>query len=376
MPTPAAVARAHRWVLVVCLSGFVLAATAGYHYWGEAGPPMPWYGWAWLVAAALPLLWRHRYPLLVYLTTAALVLGYYTGLRLGGPAMVLAIVALFALARQRGLVQAGIAAAATEIAWTAASALTGNHAWYTDPRLLGMGAFLAAVVALGAVARTRQGYLTARREQAEERARRLAEAERLSIAREVHDVVAHSLAMINVQAGVAAHVADRRPEKAVEALLAIKEASRAALADLRATLGVLRTGEGTAPTPGLARMSELTAPVEAAGVPVRVTGEPGDLPSPVDVAAYRIVQESLTNALRYATGATAVEVRFDRRPAGLDLVIRDDGRAGSAPSQGSGAGIPGMRERAQALGGELVAGPASGGGFEVRAHLPVRGETP
>ncbi|WP_308258499.1 sensor histidine kinase [Saccharothrix obliqua] len=199
---------------------------------------------------------------------------------------------------------------------------------------------------------------------AERRDRRLEE-ERLRIAREVHDVVAHSLAMINVQAGVAAHVADRRPEEAVKALRAIKEASGHALDDLRATLGVLRTGGGAAPVPTLARLDELVGPVPRA----RVEGVPGELPAQVDAAAYRVVQESLTNALRYAPDATEVVVSFERTAAGLVLVVRDDGSGAGVP-QGAGAGLRGMTERVEALGGTLAAGPAPGGGFEVRAVLP------
>jgi signal transduction histidine kinase len=211
--------------------------------------------------------------------------------------------------------------------------------------------------------------ISLRRTSMVERKRRQAEDERLRIAREVHDVVAHSLAMINVQAGVAAHVADRRPEEAVKALLAIKEASRAALVDLRATLGVLRSGEGTAPTPSLSRLQELIDPV---GKPVEVVGEPGALPTSVDVAAYRIVQESLTNALRYAPDATAITIRFVRDDEQLELSVSDDGSGGES-SVGSGTGLRGMRERVEALGGELHAGVSPRGGFEVRAVLPIRG---
>ncbi len=207
------------------------------------------------------------------------------------------------------------------------------------------------------------------RRMAVERRRYHSEQERLRIAREVHDVVAHSLAMINVQAGVAAHVADRKPEEAVKALLAIKEASRAALVDLRATLGVLRSGEGTAPAPSLRRLDELLKPV---GKTVEVLGEPGDLPAPVDAACYRIVQESVTNALRYAPDATKITIRFERSADRLEVVVRDDGRT-SMPSIGAGTGLAGMRERAEALGGSLAAGALPGGGFEVRAVLPVGG---
>ncbi|WP_433267008.1 sensor histidine kinase [Actinosynnema sp. CS-041913] len=204
-----------------------------------------------------------------------------------------------------------------------------------------------------------------RRVRVAERRDRQVEEERLRIAREVHDVVAHSLAMINVQAGVAAHVADRRPEEAVKALKAIKEASGHALDDLRATLGVLRTGEGTTPVPSLSRLDELVGPVPKA----RVVGDPGEVPAPVDAAAYRVIQESLTNALRYAEDATAVTITFVRTETALELTVQDDGAGTSAP-QGAGTGLRGMRERVEALGGELRAGPRDGGGFEVKAVLP------
>ncbi|WP_246018608.1 sensor histidine kinase [Saccharothrix australiensis] len=207
--------------------------------------------------------------------------------------------------------------------------------------------------------------LSLAKERAAERRGRQVEEERLRIAREVHDVVAHSLAMINVQAGVAAHVADRRPEEAVKALRAIKVASGHALDDLRATLGVLRTGEGTTPAPSLSRLDELVGPVPKA----RVVGEPGEVPAPVDAAAYRVVQESLTNALRYAPDATEITVAFVRTASALELTVRDDGSGAPAP-QGAGTGLRGMRERVAALGGELSAGPRAGGGFEVRAVLP------
>ncbi|MGW4110754.1 sensor histidine kinase [Actinosynnema sp. NPDC004786] len=213
--------------------------------------------------------------------------------------------------------------------------------------------------------------LSLRRTRVVEQRSRQVEEERLRIAREVHDVVAHSLAMINVQAGVAAHVADRRPEEAVKALRAIKEASGRALDDLRATLGVLRTGEGTTPAPSLDRLDELVRPVPAA----RVVGTPGPLPAPVDAAAYRVVQEALTNAMRYAPDASEVVISFERTEDALVLTVADDGGGGDRPPQGAGSGIRGMRERVEALGGTLDVGPSTRG-FTVRAVLPweVRGD--
>jgi signal transduction histidine kinase len=213
--------------------------------------------------------------------------------------------------------------------------------------------------------------LSLRRTRVLEQRSRQVEEERLRIAREVHDVVAHSLAMINVQAGVAAHVADRRPEEAVKALKAIKEASGHALDDLRATLGVLRTGGGTTPVAGLDRLDELVRPVPVA----RVVGTPGTLPAPVDAAAYRVVQEALTNAMRYASDASEIVISFEHTDDALVLTVTDDGTGADQPPQGAGSGLRGMRERVEALGGTLAAGPSTRG-FTVRAVLPweVRGD--
>jgi signal transduction histidine kinase len=197
-------------------------------------------------------------------------------------------------------------------------------------------------------------------------------------------VVAHSLAMINVQAGVAAHVADWRPEQAKAALLAIKEASRSALVDLRATLGVLRSGDDRAPTPGLGRLPDLIEVASATGITVHADGDPGVLPAPVDVASYRIVQECLTNVVRHGQGADVVTIRLVRTPEELEITVLDNGTSttparhgghGHGGSGQDGNGLRGMAERAEALGGSVVAGPESTGGFRVFARLPLTGET-
>jgi signal transduction histidine kinase len=203
------------------------------------------------------------------------------------------------------------------------------------------------------------------------------DAERLRIARELHDVVAFSFATISVHAGVAVHVADERPEVAAQALRAIKAISVEASREMRGILEVLRTaGAGDAPSHGVVALDALAATTTAAGLPTRVvvSGRARSLPPAVDRAAYRIAQEALTNALRHAGPASAVvTVRYE--PDGLLLQVLDDGR-GAAPSDrevepGSGHGIAGMRERAQAVGGELDAGSDAAGGFRVRASLPV-----
>jgi signal transduction histidine kinase len=208
--------------------------------------------------------------------------------------------------------------------------------------------------------------------------------ERLQIAAEVHDVVGQGLAVIAMQAGVALHVADTRPEQAKTALEAIRRTSRDALDELRGTLAVFRQPDGGEDTlggavrhslPGLGQLDRLVANMADSGLEVQliVEGQPTALPTMVDLAGYRIVQESLTNVLRHA-GPTRSTVRVDYQPDGVVLAITDDGRARVGDEVGSGGhGIAGMRERAAVLGGWLQAGPRSQGGFSVQARLPVGG---
>jgi signal transduction histidine kinase len=226
----------------------------------------------------------------------------------------------------------------------------------------------------------------------EEAGRRHAYEERLRIAREVHDIVGHGLAVINMQAGVALHVFDRRPEQARVALEAIKQASKDALEELRVTLDIYRRPDDGAqstasrperdgeearrPAPGLAQVDGVVAAMAESGLAVRleVTGSPVALPAAVDLAAYRIVQESLTNVVRHAGPASArVQVRYE--PGEVVLEITDDGRArvGAGARDSGGHGIAGMRERAAAVHGTLEAGPRPAGGFRVLARLPSGG---
>jgi len=214
----------------------------------------------------------------------------------------------------------------------------------------------------------------------EEALRRVAE-ERVRIARDLHDIVAHNIAGISLQAATGAHVADAHPDRARDALLAIRDASRQTLDELRTTLHLLREGEDDAPlapTPGLDELPDLVDAVGANGVPttLEVLGDVTGVPDAVAGAAYRIVQESLTNVMRHAGPARAT-VLVDRVGDGLDIRIEDDGRGASAALDGDvgGHGLAGMRERALALGGSVDAGPRPGGGFRVRAWLPVDGAT-
>jgi signal transduction histidine kinase len=208
----------------------------------------------------------------------------------------------------------------------------------------------------------------------DEAARRMAMEERLRIARELHDSLTHSISVIQVQTGVAVHLARKRGEDVPPALLAIEEAGADAVRELRATLGVLRSeeeGEGSS----LKNLDSLVTRARAAGLPVKVavTGTERSLPPEVDQAAYRIVQEALTNVSRHA-GEARASVLLHYTPEALSVQVVDDGNGsanGSRPS-GPGLGLIGMRERVSALGGGLQAGPRAGGGFQVRAELPAR----
>ena len=199
------------------------------------------------------------------------------------------------------------------------------------------------------------------------------------MARDLHDVVAHNISVINVQANTALHLMDRQPERARSALTTINEVSKQALVELRSVLGVLRDVDENAPrapTPGLAHVRDLVDSAAAAGLTVRVEGDEPRAPLPVDVdlAAYRIVQEALTNSARHSGSANA-RVRLGYRDRGLEITVDDDGTP-RPPGQasGSGNGIAGMTERAHALGGTLRAGPRPGGGFAVLAWLPLGGK--
>jgi signal transduction histidine kinase len=215
-----------------------------------------------------------------------------------------------------------------------------------------------------------------------EELRRRASEERVRIARDLHDVVAHNISVINVQANTALHLMDRQPERARSALVTINEVSKQALVELRSVLGVLRDVDASAPlapAPGLGRLGDLVDNAAAAGLTVGVEEDGRRLPLPadIDLTAYRIIQEALTNSARHS-GGTAATVRLRYGDGELQIEIDDDGppRRAAQPAayvDGSGNGIAGMTERAAALGGTLDAGPRPGGGFGVRAWLPLRG---
>jgi signal transduction histidine kinase len=250
-----------------------------------------------------------------------------------------------------------------------------------------LAAWLLVLLAATEVVRSRRERAAAVHRSLQQEGLRKAEEERLRIARELHDVLAHNISLINVQSGVALHLLDERPEQARTALTVINEASAEALREIRSVLGALRRVDEDLPrrpAASLERLPELVARSANAGVDVdvQIDGEPRPLPSEIDLAAYRILQESLTNVSRHAgAGQATVSVHYrDRELAleidddGLESVAGANGMAAAAervPSAGTGNGIVGMRERAAALGGDLEAGPRPGGGFRVRARIPL-----
>ncbi|MFJ7628291.1 sensor histidine kinase [Streptomyces sp. NPDC097595] len=351
----------------LALAGLVLALTAvaeGQRLGTEGAATASATGsWALAVAvcAALPL--RRAQPLPVGWFTVLGTGAYYLLSTVDGPLVVIPVAALYALAA-RGRLRVSAAMAAVMVVGVGAGALAGTGD-VTGTAVFMLAGWLVAVVALGAM---RHGRLT----YAEEQARLRATEERLRIARELHDVIGHTMSVIHVQAASALHRMRRNPALAEEALTAIKESSKDGLRDLRATLGVLRQADEEAPTtppPGLSRIDELVHSATRAGLDVRVdrAGERAPLPAAVDLAAYRIVQESLTNAVRHS-GARHVVVGLHHGERTMVIRVEDDGR-GPARA-GPGDGITGMTERARALGGTLTAGPGPAGGFTVLARLP------
>jgi signal transduction histidine kinase len=247
-----------------------------------------------------------------------------------------------------------------------------------------LAAWLLVLLSVAELIRMRRQRAAAVARGREEEMRRLASEERMRMARDLHDVVAHNISVINVQANTALHLMDRQPERAWAALSTINDVSKRALVELRSVLGVLRQvdeGEPRSPAPGLARLDDLVERADAAGLKVRVelAGERTALPANVDLAAYRIIQEALTNCARHAPGSQVV-VRITWQDSDVEVQVDDEGGAGAgqpAPVRPArvpgGNGLAGMRERANAIHGTLAAGPRPEGGFRVRARLPFPG---
>ena len=353
--------------------------------------PLDPLAFALLVAGPAALLFRRRWPARVLAVALACGLAYGARTYPEGPSQLAIYPALWTVALTLPRRTAWVAAGGTALA-VAGSELFQYGDTMFDGEPLYAAVTVFAALWWGEAVRARRAYVAELRDRAEraertreEEARRRVDEERMRIARELHDVVSHTIGVISVQAGVASHLLERRPDKAAESLAAIRQASDEALGELHAMLGVLRDrgggdGDGGAaplsPAPGLGELDALVAQAAGAGVEVTVSleGGPRRLPPAVDLAAYRVVQESLTNVVRHARASRA-EITLRHADGRVVVEVTDDGRAdpGNGSGNGSGQGILGMRERARALGGSLEAGPRPEGGFRVLASLPVGG---
>ena len=266
------------------------------------------------------------------------------------------------------------------VSWVATIALSSQFGIVWQPwRIAGITVGILLLVGAAEGVRTRSERLERYRQTLAVRRQSEVQAERVRIARELHDVLAHSLSQINVQAGVGLHLMDKQPEKAAAALASIKETSKTALDEVRAVLGILRAEGGAdpaaplVPEPDLSRLAGLAASVTSQGVDVVVDNRLDAVPQATGLALYRIVQESLTNVVRHAHAST-VRVELTETAAHYAVTVTDDGTGPSArgDDSGGGRGLLGMHERAELLGGALEAGPMPGGGFRVAANLPKK----
>ncbi|MER6723131.1 sensor histidine kinase [Streptomyces halstedii] len=340
---------------------------------------------AWVALCCLPLLFRYRWPVHV---VAAVVAAQITQVTIGQDSLMVAvpaIVALYTVGVLRPWRTAWIAGAIAAATLSAAGTTLARPALISGDMLVWFDVLMLATGAGVAVRSRRERLATieARAVRAEEtreaEARRRVGEERVRIARELHDVVAHHITLVNAQAGVAQHLVRTDAEKAYRALGAIKETSRSALDELRATVGLLRYSDddtplALAPTPGLDDLDELVEGFRQAGQRISLTrdGTPRQLAPATDLAAYRIIQEALTNTHKHAGDALA-QVTLAYGEATLQITVTDDGRGTAQQGDGTGHGLIGMRERATAFGGTLTVGPGPHGGFHVHAQLPLPG---
>jgi signal transduction histidine kinase len=377
--------RARRWLvdawpclpLLACgLVGTAPAAT----FQPEAARAPDALAYVLVVAAALALAPRRR-PGVSLLLNAAVIVCYLAAGYPYGPVLLTVPAAVYGVAARWPLLQAGLVVAADFgvllVAMFAKRAQELTDAGVVEmvgDALVWVAVFVVAFT-VGSTVRVRRMAVAGVRT---EQARRVASEERLRMAQDLHDSIGHGLAAIAMQAGVALHVLDRDPEEARQAMRAVRATSREALENLRAELEGLRSIEPAErrPAPGLEDLDRLTERVQAGGVTVHVDIEPGlaALPPAVGAAAYRILQESLTNILRHA-GAAQVRIRIGREGEKLLLEVTDTGDGGPPGASGSGLGIHGMRAQAEAMGGTLDAGPRPGCGFAVEARLPLEGLT-
>lgn len=344
-----------------------------------------------VVAATAPIAFRRRAPLLAVAVSCAAILWHVLA---GFPEGLLPFAVLLLSYSVGALSSLRRAVVGLAIIWACIAALRIGDIPGFDGFAAGVNlAFLSIAWVAGLAVRARRETVEATVREAEERAnverqrsaRKIAE-ERLRIAQELHDVMAHSISVIAVQAGVGAHVVDHRPDQAKAALEAISSTARSTLAEMRRLLGVLRDDDGNrshAPAPALSDVGRLVADVRATGIPItlHVVGQPVDRSAGIELSAYRIVQEALTNVIKHAGPLAEVTVRLTHMADKFSVEVVDDGRGAAArdhdtggrggvePSDG-GHGLLGMRERVEMWGGTLEVGPIDGGGYSVGATFP------
>ncbi|MEU5878740.1 histidine kinase [Spirillospora sp. NPDC047279] len=378
IPIPALVARRPQIADAGLAAGLAVTSLA------VAGGRTGVLGWLCVVAVHIPLVWRRRAPLTVFWAVAVLAGVSFYPLAVEGPYLLLApLAALYTLARHRprwqSLVVAGLAETALLWGWAA-----GELTW---AKILGLAPLTAVTALAGTNLRSRRAYLDQRAERArqlerdrEQRARLAVAAERERIAREMHDIVAHNLAVMVALADGAALTATDDAERAATVMHNVAATGRQALDEMQHLLDLLRNGTadpsgGNAPQPGLADLDELVEQVRAAGPEVTVTqeGMPGRWSPGAGLAVYRIVQEAFTNTLKHAGPAARIELRLRYPPHGVELEVTDDGALRRWPRTGpdgtGGHGLVGMAERVGAYGGSVEAGPRTGPGWRVAARL-------
>jgi signal transduction histidine kinase len=348
-------------------------------------------GAAFLAAAAVPLLWRRRHAIAVLAALTLVNLAWFAIPSVTTPPLehfnagfVAFIVSLYSTGLYAGSPTTAVVAAVAVLAAILPTAALADEEFQSNPRVFFLNAAIIAIFFyVGLIGRVQRDYLQERAARVEqeraEQARRVAATERARIARELHDVVAHSVGLMTVQAGAAHMIADKDPGAAVTSLSAIERTGRQALAELRRLLGILRTDgdedRGLSPQPGLDRVDELVAEVRHAGVDVRITaeGDLGALPTALNMSGFRIVQEALTNVVKHAGRPVRADVtiRCDRDRLVLEVADDGPGAAASSASVPGGNGLIGIRERVALFGGRLMTGPRRDGGFAVRAEIPL-----
>ena len=330
-----------------------------------------------VAGSAVVLAGRRRYPVPVLAVVFALTLAYFVVGYPNGPIWLPLVIAYYTAVACGHRLAAGIAAVAGFAVFPWLDYLLRHRPGPPAIALVALAAWLLVVLGAGEGMRFR-------RERAAQAARIKAEGEqrhaseqRLRIAQDLHDSLGHYLSLISVQSGVALSLNQQLPNQARDALAAVKQASKEALTELRSVLAILRQdGEPAPRSPAatLSKLGDLFSQASAAGLQVQTEtrGSPRPLPFGTDVTAYRVVQEALTNVRRHAGAATAT-VALDYGDAALTIQVDDDGRGPAGPASHGGQGIAGMRQRVAALGGDFQAGPRPGGGFRVRARLPLKG---